>query len=129
MLVDLGYSKVFLDVFLRAFALAYLALFVYRMMAATVFPRLCNKWFYWLLCLSIIGVYSFLQAVCGRFFSVGVVFFFLLWFAPSFILGAIEMGRRWRWPFVLLSCVLETLLFPVVLVVVFLLAITLEGGD
>ena len=127
--VDLGYSKVFLDIFLRGFALAYLALFVYRMMAATVFPRLCNKWFYWLLCLSIIGVYSFLQAICGRFFSVAVVIVILLLFAPSFILGAIEMARRWRWPFVLLSCVLETLLFPVVLVVVFLLAITLEGGD
>ena len=126
--VDLGYSKVFLDIFLRGFALAYLALFVYRMMAATVFPRLCNKWAYWLLCLSIVGVYSLLQVVCESF-SVVVVIFFLLLFAPSFILGAIEMGRRWRWPFVLLSCVLETLLFPVVLVVVFLLAITLEGGD
>jgi len=126
--VDLGYSKVFLDIFLRGFALAYLALFIYRMMAATVFPRLCNKWFYWLLCLSIVGVYSLLQAVCESF-SVVVVIFFLLLFAPSFILGAIEMGRRWRWPFVLLSCVLETLLFPVVLVVVFLLAITLKGGD
>ena len=126
--VDLGYSKVFLDVFLRAFALAYLVLFVYRMMVATVFPRLCNKWAYWLLCHSIVGVYSLLQAVCESF-SVVVVIFFLLLFAPSFILGAIEMGRRWRWPFVLLSCVLETLLFPVVLVLVFLLAITLEGGD
>ena len=126
--VDLGYSKVFLDIFLRGFALAYLALFVYRMMAATVFPRLCNKWAYWLLCLSIVGVYSLLQALCESF-SVVVVIFFLLLFASSFILGAIEMGRRWRWPFVLLSCVLETLLFPVVLVLVFLLAITLEGGD
>ena len=126
--VDLGYSKVFLDIFLRGFALAYLVLFVYRMMAATAFPRLCNKWAYWLLCLSIVGVYSLLPVVCGSF-SVGVMVFFLLLFASSFILGAIEMGRRWRWPFVLLSCVLETLLFPVVLVVVFLLAITLEGGD
>ena len=127
--VDLGYSTVFLNVFLRAFALAYLVLFVYRMMAATAFPRLCNKWAYWPLCLSIIGVYSFLQAVCGRYFSVGVVFFFLLWFAPSFILGAIEMGRRWRWPFVLLSCVLETLLFPLWFDLVFLLSLFLEGGD
>ena len=127
--VDLGYSKVFLDIFLRGFALAYLVLFVYRMMAAAVFPRLCNKWAYWLLCLSIIGVYSFLQAVCGRFFSVGVVFFFLLWFVPSFVLGAIEMGRRWRWHFVLLSCVLETLLFPLWFVLVFLLSLFLEGGD
>ena len=126
--VDLGYSKVFLDIFLRGFALAYLALFVHRMMAATVFPRLCNKWAYWLLCLSIVGVYSLLPVVCESF-SVGVMVFFLLLFAPSFILGAVEMARRWRWPFVLLSCVLETLLFPVVLVVVFLLAITLEGGD
>ena len=92
--VDIGYSKVFLDVFLRGFALAYLVLFVYRMMAATVFPRLCNKWAYWPLCLSIVGGYSLLQVVSERFFSVGVVIFFLLWFAPSFILGAIEMGRR-----------------------------------
>ena len=126
--VDIGYSKVFLDVFLRGFALAYLALFVYRMMAATVFPRLCNKWAYWLLCLSIVGVYSLLQAVC-ECFSVAVVIFFLLWFAPSFILGAIEMARRWRWPFVLLSCVLETLLFPLWFVLVFLLSLFLEGGD
>ena len=126
--VDLGYSKVFLDIFLRGFALAYLALFVYRMMAATVFPRLCNKWFYWLLCLSIVGVYSLLQAVCESF-SVVVVIFFLLLFAPSFILGAIEMGRRWRWPFVLLSCFLEPLLFPLWFVLVFLLSLFLEGGD
>ena len=127
--VDLGYSKVFLDIFLRGFALAYLALFVYRMMAATVFPRLCNKWFYWLLCLSIIGVYSFLQAICGRFFSVAVVIVILLLFAPSFILGAIEMARRWRWPLVLLSCVLETLLFPLWFDLVFLLSLFLDGGD
>ena len=126
--VDLGYSKVFLDIFLRGFALAYLALFVYRMMAATAFPRLCNKWAYWLLCLSIIGVYSLLPVVCESF-SVGVMVFFLLLFAPSFILGAIEMGRRWRWPFVLLSCVLETLLFPLWFVLVFLLSLFLEGGD
>ena len=126
--VDLGYSKVFLDVFLRGFALAYLALFVYRMMAATVFPRLCNKWAYWLLCLSIVGVYSLLPVVCGSF-SVGVMVFFLLLFASSFILGAIEMGRRWRWPFVLLSCVLETLLFPLWFDLVFLLSLFLEGGD
>ena len=126
--VDLGYSKVFLDIFLRGFALAYLALFVYRMMAAAVFPRLCNKWVYWLLCLSIVGVYSLLQAVCESF-SVIVVIFFLLLFAPSFILGAIEMGRRWRWPFVLLSCVFETLLFPLWFDLVFLLSLFLEGGD
>ena len=126
--VDLDYSKVFFDIFLRGFALAYLALFVYRMMAATVFPRLCNKWAYWLLCLSIVGVYSLLPVVCGSF-SVGVMVFFLLLFAPSFILGAIEMGRRWRWPFVLLSCALETLLFPLWFVLVFLLSLFLEGGD
>ena len=126
--VDLGYSKVFLDIFLRGFALAYLALFVYRMMAATVFPRLCNKWAYRLLCLSIVGVYSLLPVVCGSF-SVGVMVFFLLLFAPSFILGAIEMGRRWRWPFVLLSCVFETLLFPLWFDLVFLLSLFLEGRD
>ena len=126
--VDLDYSKVFLDVFLRGFALAYLVLFVYRMMAATVFPRLCNKWAYWLLCLSIVGVYSLLPVVCESF-SVGVMVSFLLLFAPSFILGAIEMGRRWRWPFVLLSCALETLLFPLWFVLVFLLSLFLEGGD
>ena len=126
--VDLGYSKVFLDIFLRGFALAYLVLFVYRMMAATVFPRLCNKWAYWLLCLSIVGVYSLLPVVCESF-SVGVMVFFLLLFAPSFILGAIEMGRRWRWPFVLLSCALETLLFPLWFVLVFLLSLFVEGGD
>ena len=126
--VDLDYSKVFLDVFLRGFALAYLALFVYRMMAATVFPRLCNKWAYRLLCLSIVGVYSLLPVVCGSF-SVGVMVFFLLLFAPSFILGAIEMGRRWRWPFVLLSCVFETLLFPLWFDLVFLLSLFLEGRD
>ena len=126
--VDLGYSKVFLDIFLRGFALAYLALFVYRMMAATVFPRLCNKWAYWLLCLSIVGVYSLLPVVCESF-SVVVVICFLLLFAPSFILGAIEMVRRWRWPFVLLSCVLETLLFPLWFDLVFLLSLFLEGGD
>ena len=126
--VDLGYGKVFFDIFLRGFALAYLVLFVYRMMAATVFPRLCNKWAYWLLCLSIVGVYSLLPVVCESF-SVGVMVFFLLLFAPSFILGAIEMGRRWRWPFVLLSCALETLLFPLWFVLVFLLSLFLEGGD
>ena len=54
---------------------------------------------------------------------------FLLLFASSFLLGAIEMGRRWRWPFVLLSCVLETLLFPLWFVLVFLLSLFLEGGD
>lgn len=126
--VDLDYSKVFFDIFLRGFALAYLALFVYRMMAATVFPRLRNKWAYWLLCLSIVGVYSLLPVVCESF-SVGVMVFFLLLFAPSFILGAIEMGRRWRWPFVLLSCVFETLLFPLWFDLVFLLSLFLEGGD
>lgn len=126
--VDLGYSKVFLGIFLRGFALAYLVLFAYRMIAATAFPRLCSKRAYWLLCLSIVGVYALLQTFCESF-SVGVVFFFLLWFAPSFILGAIETGRRWRWPFVLLSFVLETLLFPLWFVLVFLLLLFFESGD
>ena len=118
--VDLGYSKVFLDVFLRAFALAYLVLFAYRMIAATVFPRLYNKWAYWFLCLSIFMTYL----VCTGF-SVEVEVFFLLLLAPSFIIGAIGMGRRWRWPFVLLSCVLETLFFPLLFDFVFLLSLLL----
>ena len=126
--IDLGYSKVFCDIFLRGFALAYLFHFVYRIMAASRFPCLCGKRFYWCFCLLIFMTYSCLSAMCEEF-SVCAEVFFLLLFAPSFILGAIEMARRWRWPFVLLSCVLETLLFPVVFVVVFLLALILEGGD
>lgn len=126
--VDLDYGKVFCDIFLRGFALAYLVHFVYRIMAASRFPCLCGKRFYWCSCLLIFMTYSCLSAI-REGFSVGVEVVFLLLFAPSFILGAIETARRWRWPFVLLSCVLETLMFPVVFVVVFLLALALEGGD
>ena len=126
--VDFGYSKIFCDVFLRVFALAYLVLFVCRILAATVFPRFCDKRFYWLVCLLIYTVY-FLLSIIGGQFSIGVAGSFLLLFAPSFILGAIEMARRWRWHLVLLSCVLETLLFPMVFVVVFCLGLLLEGGD
>ena len=126
--VDFGYSKIFCDVFLRGFALAYLVLFVYRILAATLSPRFCDKRLYWLVCLLIFTVY-FLLSIIGGQFSIGVAGFFLLLFAPSFILGAIEMARRWRWHLVLLSCFLETLLFPVVFVVVFCLGLLLEGGD
>ena len=58
-----------------------------------------------------------------------VLAFFVIMLAPSFILGAIELARKWRWQYVLLSCVVETALFPVWFFMVFLVMLAIEGGD
>lgn len=127
--VDLDYCSVFRSVFLRVFAPAFLALFAFRMLAASVAPCLCNKRVYWLFCLFVFTMYSFLFAIGEKEVSVFAEVLLLLLFAPGFILGAVGTSRRWRWHAVLLSFVLETLLFPLLFAAVFMASLLFDSAD
>ena len=129
--VYMSYEEIFLDIFLKGLCFWYLALFAYRIMASSFCPRLCAKKYYWPFCLALIAVYLLLVRAWEDFSLEHAAVFvgFALVLAPSFILGAIELARKWRWQYVLLSCVVETALFPVWFSMVVLQMLAMEGGD
>lgn len=114
--------------------LIYLIFFAYRMMAASLFPRLSDKIFYWLFFLMTIVVASLVLPLALRGgapfddFVHGVLALLVL-SLPCIILGTVGIFRKWRWRTVLLSCVLETFLFPVWFFLVFMVLLFFDGGD
>ena len=117
--VDLSYKGMFVDIFLQGgIVFAYLALVAYRIMAASLFPRINDKIFYWLFCmltfvggaltlpLTLRGGVTFGDFACG-------VLVLIILSVPCIILGTVGILLRWRWRAVLLSCILEVLLFPI----------------
>ena len=132
--VDLSYKGMFVGVFLcGSIVFAYLALTAYRVMAASLFPRLCNKRCYWVFCLMIVIVLPLSLALChGRAslasFVDGVLAFMIM-SVPCIVLGTVGIVLRWHWRVVLLSCVLEILLFPVWFFLVFMVLLFFDGSD
>lgn len=117
--VDLSYKGMFVDIFLQGgIVFAYLALVAYRIMAASLFPRINDKILYWLFCmLTFVGGALTLPltlrgSVTLGDFACGVLVLIIL-SAPCIIIGTVGILLRWRWRAVLLSCILEILLFPI----------------
>ena len=104
-------------------------LFAYRLLASTFLPRLCEKRHYILLCIILLLLVPVLLLIFGDdSVEFGTIFLWIL-LSPFFILGAIGIMRRFRWYYVLLSCVLEALLLPIWLIVVFVVGLCLEEDD
>ena len=117
--VDLSYIGMLVDIFMRGgIVFAYLALVAYRIVAASLFPRINDKIFYWLFCmmtfvaaslalsLTLRGSVTFGGFVCG-------VLVLIILSVPCIILGTVGILLKWRWRAVLFSCILEILLFPI----------------
>ena len=133
--VDLSYNGMFVDVFLcGGIVFAYLALAAYRIAAASLFPRINDKIFYWLFCLMTFVVASLLLPLTLRGgitiddFVHGVLVLIIL-SAPCIILGTVGILLRWRWRAVLLSCILEILLFPIWFFVLFMVCLFFDCCD
>ena len=58
-----------------------------------------------------------------------VFIFVLMVLAPSIVIGSIEIERKWRLYFALISCIIELLLLPVWFFIVFMVTLLIEGGD
>ncbi len=126
--INLSYFGVLGDCMLTPFAIVVLGvLFAYRLLASTFLPRLCEKRCYLLLCIVLLLLVPVLLLIFGDdFVEFGTIFLWIL-LCPFFILGAIGIVRRFRWYHVLLSCVLELLLLPAWLIVVFTIGLCFEG--
>ena len=101
--VDLSYKGMFVDIFLcGGIVFAYLALVVYRIMAASLFPRLNNKTCYWLFSLMTIIAVSMLLPLALRGGvavddSVRGALALVVLCVPCIILGTVGIVLRWRW--------------------------------
>ena len=118
--VDLSYKGMFVDVFLcGGIVFAYLALVVYRIMAASLFPRLNNKTCYWLFSLMTIIAVSMLLPLALRGGvavddSVRGALALVVLCVPCIILGTVGIVLRWRWRTVLRDIAVSSLVFLVV---------------
>ena len=114
---------------LRVLLIVLGALFVCRLLAATILPCLCEKRRCLLLGIGLLLLVPPLEYFIGEPVKYGLSETVFIWFllCPFFILGAIGIVRRFRWHHVLLSCVLETLFLPAWLIVVFTIGLSLEG--
>ena len=115
--------------FLRVLLIVLVALFVCRLLAATILPCLCEKRRSLLLGIVLLLLVPPLEFFIGEPMKYGLSETIFVWFllSPFFILGALGIVRRFRWHHVLLSCVLETLFLPAWLIVVFTIGLSLEG--
>ena len=133
--VDLSYKGMFVDIFLcGGIVFAYLALVLYRIMAASLFPRINNKIFYWLFCmmtlvaaslalsLTLRGSVTFGDFVCG-------VLVLIILSVPCIILGTVGILLKWRWRAVLFSCISEILLFPIWFFLLFTVCLFFDCSD
>ena len=112
---------------LRVLLIVLGALFVCRLLAATILPCLCEKRRYLLLGIGLLLLVPPLEYFIGEPYGLSETIFIWFLLSPFFILGAIGIVRRFRWYHVLLSCVLELLLLPAWLIVVFTIGLSLEG--
>ena len=133
--VDLSYKGMFVDIFLcGGIVFAYLALVVYRIMAASLFPRLNNKTCYWLFSLMTILAVSRLLPLALRGGvavdeSVRGALALVVLCVPCIILGTVGIVLRWRWRTVLFSCISEILLFPVWFFLLFTVCLFFDCSD
>ena len=133
--VDLSYKGMFVDVFLcGGIVFAYLALVVYRIMAASLFPRLNNKTCYWLFSLMTIIAVSMLLPLALRGGvavddSVRGALALVVFCVPCIIMGTVGIVLRWRWRTVLFSCISEILLFPVWFFLLFKVCLFFDCSD
>lgn len=138
--IDLSYSGIFKDVFMSnfMFVFVFLGLFVYRLLAVSCFPRLCDwKCYLSFFAFLMVGMplLFFACAKCfvshdvrfGSYFEGLISLLFFLW--PWLIVSAIELHKRCRWRTVLLSFVLELLAFPVIFFVLFALCLIFDPVD
>ncbi len=126
--VNLSYSAVFVNIFLGlGIAFAYLLLFGYRLLAISFCFRL-REWRRYCL-------FVFFMIVLVRFFpsfhhiSLVENVYLIILFLPSIVVGGFEMARQCRWQVVLISCIIETLLFPVWFDMCFLFSLFFEEAE
>lgn len=129
MLVDFSYDGVFIDIFLsQGVVIAYLFLFGYRILASSVFPRICKWYCYCLFFLLGAVMFRLLPAFGATSFWEGAAYFFSLT-VPSIVAGMIEIVRKCRWRTVLISCAIEMLLFPIWFDIVLLTVLFFDTTD
>lgn len=127
--IVLHYSDMFADIFIGGgIVFVYIAIFTYRLLASALFPRLCRWERYCLFCLIVLA-FAPLALPFSDGGGVEGVFALLIITVPPIVLGAIELISKWRWYEVLISCMLETLLFPLWVILVVVVALVFGGAD
>ncbi len=126
--VSLSYVGIVSDIMLKSGIWLTLAiLFAYRILAASALPLLTHKRLYCLFCMGIVFAFlSFSPCVEGPLKEVA---FILLLFAPHFCLGLFGLMKRWKLKTIIVSAVLELLLFPIWFFIAFTIALFCEGGE
>jgi len=127
--VDLSYGSVFVNIFLRGGVFfAYLLLFGYRVAAASFLPCLRNVVWCAVSSIACVATLKLLPAFDEVSFWEGVYFFMLIP-APSIIAGIFEIVKKSRTNVVLISCAVESILFPIWFDMVFLTSLLFDTAD
>ena len=126
--VDLSYGEVFVKIFWGlGIVFAYLLLFGYRMLAISCCPRLREWRRYCIFVFFMIMLVRFFRPF--HHFSLVENVYLIVIFLPSIVAGGFEMVRQCRQHFVLMSCLIETLLFPIWFDICFFFSLFFEDAE
>lgn len=126
--VSLSYLGIVSDIMLKnGIGLTLAILFAYRILAASALPLLTHKRLYCLFCIGLVTAFLSLSP-CVEV-SLKEDAFILLLFAPHLCLGLFGFMKRWKLKAIIVSEVLELLLFPIWFFIAFTVALFCEGGE
>ena len=107
--------------------LTLILIIVYRLLAVSVLPCLAHKSLYCIFNLAVVGLLLGLSPHIE--ISIGVLIFVLSLFAPCLCLGLVCILKKWNLGKTISFAMLEILLFPLWVFIVFTITLLIEGGE
>ena len=126
--ISLSYAEIVSDMMLKSgMGLTLVILFSFRILAASVLPLLAHKLLYCLFCILLVATFLSCSPCVEASFKERA-FIFLL-FAPNLCLGLVGLMKRWKLKTIIVSAIMELLLFPIWFFIAFSVALCCEGGE
>ena len=126
--IDLSYIGVVSEIMIKSgVGLTLIVIIVYRLFAVSILPCLAQMSLYCVTCLAAVGSVVCFEPYIGN--TLEDIIFLLLLFAPSICLGFFVLLKKWSFGKAISFAILEILLFPVWFIVVFNIALIIEGGE
>lgn len=126
--IDLSCTGIVNDIMVRSgVGLTLILIIVYRLLAVSVLPCLAHKSLYCIFYLAVVGLFLCLSPYIE--ISLGVLIFVLSLFAPCLCLGLVCILKKWNLGKTISFAMLEILLFPLWIFIVFTITLLIEGGE
>ena len=126
--IDLSFAGIVKDIMVRSgVGLALIVLIAYRLFAVSLLPCLMRNYLYSVFYLVVVVSFSFLSPCIENFIE--VLIFALLLFVPDLSVGIVGLLKKWNFKKTIFFATLEILLFPLWFLIVFTIALLIEGSE